>query len=189
MTKQDVREIYKQKRLAISSKEKLKLDDLLLLQFQSFDFSTVQTVLSYWPMANMAEPNTHLFTGYLRHFVPNLQIAYPICNLKTLDMKAVLINEDTVYKTNQYGITEPQSTQTVAVENIDLVLVPNLIVDKKGFRVGYGKGFYDRFLANCNTDVTLMGFNYFDPIDRITDTNKFDIPLNFCITPTNVYEF
>jgi hypothetical protein len=54
----------------LHSKERLRLDDLLLLQFQQFDYSAIQTLLTYWPMANKAEPNTHLFSGYLRHMLP-----------------------------------------------------------------------------------------------------------------------
>jgi 5-formyltetrahydrofolate cyclo-ligase len=189
MTKAELRTIYKQKRLDISSKEKLKLDDLLLLQLQTFSFDGIKTLLTYWPMAKMAEPNTHLYSSYLRHMVEGLQISYPVSDFATNIMQAKLIYEDTVYTTNSYGITEPKSGDIISAIDIDLVFVPLLVCDKKGYRVGYGKGFYDRFLNQCKEDVALMGFSYFEPIDTITDTNEFDIPLNFCITPNEVYEF
>ena len=189
MTKTELRKIYKQQRLNISSKEKLRLDDLLLLQLQTINFDGIKSLLTYWPLANMAEPNTHLFSGYLRHVVEGLEIAYPISNFATNTMHVKLINEDTVYITNTYGITEPKEGTTINPIDIDLVFVPLLVCDKKGYRVGYGKGFYDRFLNQCKADVVLIGFSYFEPIDLITDTNEFDIPLNFCITPINVYEF
>jgi 5-formyltetrahydrofolate cyclo-ligase len=189
MTKNELRNIYKQKRLGISSKEKLKLDDLLLLQLQTFNFDGIETLLTFWPLANMAEPNTHLYSGYLRHVVENLKIAYPVSNFITNTMSAKLIDEETVYTTNSYGITEPKAGQIINPIDIDLIFVPLLACDKQGFRVGYGKGFYDRFLNQCKDDVVLMGFSYFEPVDLITDTNEFDIPLNFCITPNDVYEF
>ena len=189
MTKKELRQIYKQKRLDISSKEKLKLDDLLLLQLQTFNFEGVKTVLTYWPMANMAEPNTHLFSGYLRHFVPSLQLAYPISNFLDNTMKAILIDEDTVYTTNNFGVTEPKEGNLIEPIELDLVFVPNLICDKNGFRVGYGKGFYDKYLSQCNENITLIGFNYFAPVEIIMDTDEYDIPLNYCITPDNVFEF
>ncbi|MFP5042419.1 5-formyltetrahydrofolate cyclo-ligase [Parasediminibacterium sp. JCM 36343] len=189
MTKKELRTIYKQKRLEIEAREKLKLDDLLLLQLQTFNFEGVQTLLTYWPMANMVEPNTHLFSGYLRHFVPDLQIAYPVCDFGCNNMTAILIDEDTVYTTNKFGVTEPKEGNAIHAIDLDLVFVPNLICDKQGYRVGYGKGFYDRFLAACSENVTLMGFNYFAPVEIITDTNDFDIPLNYCITPEEVFEF
>ena len=189
MTKNELRTIYKQKRLDISSKEKLKLDDLLLLQSQTFNFDGIETLLTYWPMANMAEPNTHLYSSYLRHVVQNLQIAYPISDFTTNTIQARLINENTVYTTNTFGITEPIEGSIINPIDIGLIFVPLLVCDKQGYRVGYGKGFYDRFLNQCKADVVLMGFSYFEPVDLISDTNEFDIPLNFCITPNEVYEY
>lgn len=188
MRKQELRNIYIQKRLNISSKEKLKLDDLLLIQFQQLSFQNISLLFTYWPMAHTAEPDTLLFTRYLKHMTPGLQIAYPVTSFIDVNMQAVLINENTVYHTNSYGITEPGEGKIIAPELIDLVFIPMLISDKSGFRVGYGKGFYDRYLQQCRHDVLKISFNYFEPIDEIDDTHQFDVPLNFCITPYRVYE-
>ena len=73
--------------------------------------------------------------------------------------------------------------------NIDLVFVPLLAFDEKGYRIGYGKGFYDKYLADCRNDCIKAGFCYFDPLASIDDSNEFDVPLNLCITPQNVYVF
>ncbi len=189
MNKAVLRELYKEKRRAISSKDKLKYDDLLLIQFQKIRLDGIQTLLTYWPMANMIEPNTHLFSGYLRHIIPGLEIAYPVCDMTDNSMEAIQINEDTVYKTNTYGVTEPKEGTVIQPQQIDLVFVPMLICDDKGYRVGYGKGYYDRYLARCSETVVTIGFSYFSPIDNIDDAAAFDIPLNFCITPENIYEF
>ncbi len=190
MTKKELRITYKEKRRAISSKDKLKLDDLMLLQFQQLYFDeSVQTLLTYWPMANMNEPNMQLYTSYLRHTVPGLQIAYPIADFSTGCMDALLINEDTVYHTNSYGITEPKEGIVVPANEIDIVFVPLLVCDKEGFRVGYGKGFYDKYLSTCHEEAITIGFNYFEPIDKIEDAHDFDVPLNYCITPERIYEF
>jgi 5-formyltetrahydrofolate cyclo-ligase len=67
--------------------------------------------------------------------------------------------------------------------------VPLLAFDEKGFRVGYGKGFYDRFLKQCKDGGIKIGLSYFNPIDTIEDAGEFDVPLNFCITPQKVYVF
>ncbi|HEX8461529.1 MAG TPA: 5-formyltetrahydrofolate cyclo-ligase, partial [Segetibacter sp.] len=72
---------------------------------------------------------------------------------------------------------------------IDLVFVPLLAYDKRGYRVGYGKGFYDRYLSLCKPEVLKVGFSYFGPEESIDDTHQFDVPLNYCITPDNIYEF
>src|SRR3954470_22784442 len=109
MTKKELRNLYKQKRQNISSKEKLKLDDLLLIRFQRLYFEDIHVLFTYWPKATAREPNTHLFSGYLRHAIPSLQIAYPVTDSSTYTMHAVSINEETVYHINAYGITEPAS--------------------------------------------------------------------------------
>ena len=86
MNKRQLRKIYKAKRALIDSRKRLKLDDLMLLHFQEFNYGDIHTVLTYWPMAKTAEPNTHLFSSYLRHIVPGLRIAYPVSDMATRQM-------------------------------------------------------------------------------------------------------
>ncbi|NNV54442.1 5-formyltetrahydrofolate cyclo-ligase [Limnovirga soli] len=189
MIKKDVRKLYKEKRNSLSDKEKLKLDDLLLIQFQQFYFDETRHLLTYWPMAHMQEPNTHLFSGYMRHMVPGLEICYPLTDFGRGTMEAIAVNEDTVYTTSSLHITEPKEGIPVAPYLIDVVFVPLLAVDIQGYRVGYGKGFYDKYLANCRSDIIKIGFSYFDPIEIIEDKDAFDVPLNYCVTPQQLYEF
>ena len=188
MNKAEIRSLFKAKRKLLSSKTCLQYDDLLLIQFQQIDFSSVQSVMTYWPSSKQIEPNTHLFSGYLRHMIPALEISYPKMNSNN-EIDAILIDENTIYETNEWGITEPKEGLLIEPTSIDMILVPLLIFDQKGYRVGYGKGFYDRFLANTNKDAILVGFSYFDPIQIISDTNEFDIPLTLGITPAHIYEF
>ncbi|MBA4197441.1 MAG: 5-formyltetrahydrofolate cyclo-ligase [Chitinophaga sp.] len=189
MLKKELRNIYRAKRNAIDSKEKLKLDDLMLLQFQQLNYDGIETLLSYWPMHNTNEPNTFLFSRYLHHVIYNLQTAYPVTDFSDCSIKALVINEDTVYTTNQFGLMEPKDGVEINAEAIDLIFVPLLCFDEAGYRVGYGKGFYDRFLSQCGQHVIKIGFSYFDAVDKIDDANQFDVPLNYCITPQKIYEF
>ena len=190
MTKPQLRNIYNQKRLAIDSKEKLKLDDLMLMQFQNFVFDdAVEVLLTYWPHMKFAEPNVHLFNAYARHMIPNLLICYPVVDVSTHEMKSVEINEDTVYKPNAFGIHEPVAGDAVDPLSIDIVFVPMVVCDIKGNRVGFGKGYYDKYLATCRHDVCKIAFSYFEPVDAVEDANSFDVPLSYCVTPECIYEF
>jgi 5-formyltetrahydrofolate cyclo-ligase len=189
MTKDELRQQYRTKRMALDTRDRLHYDDLMLLQFQQFDYADVRTLLTYWPMPDMAEPNTHLYSGYLRHMVPGLVIAYPKTDKRLHTIQALAIDEDTVYHTNEWGITEPKQGEPIPAEQVDLVFVPMLACDRQGHRIGYGKGFYDRYLAECRSDVVKIGFSYFEPVERIIDTHQFDVPLTYCITPHETYEF
>lgn len=189
MTKKELRKIYLPKRRQLNGKEKLLWDDLLLLQMQQMDTSQMQTLFTYFPMAANKEPNTLACTNYLRYMIPGLVIAYPVCNFENNTMQAIIIDENTVYKAGEYGIMQPTNGKALEHEQTDLVFVPMIVCDKRGFRVGYGKGFYDRYLSKCRSDVQLWGFSFFEPVENITDTNHYDIPLTHCITPYNIYEF
>lgn len=189
MTKKELREQYRQKRLAITEKEKLKLDDLLLIRFQQWSFDDVQMLLTYAPMQHTAEPDVHLCERFLKHQVPGLQVAYPVVDFATSTMQAMLVNDATKFIKNIYKIEEPAGGNIVQPETIDMIFIPMLVCDKTGYRAGYGKGFYDRYLNQCHEDVLKVGFSYFEPVETISDLQPFDIPLNFCITPQHIYEF
>ncbi len=189
MTKQEIREFYKAKRKGLSHKVRLKLDDLMLISFQQFNYGQIKTLLTYWPLTERGEPNTQLFSSYLRHSIPGLVICYPVTDHTHKQMDAVAIHEETEYVTNANGLTEPKEGQIIPPSQIDMVLVPLLAFDVSGYRVGYGKGYYDRYLKDCRMDIVKVGLSYFDPLDEITDTGQFDVPLSLCITPQKSYEF
>ena len=104
-------------------------------------------------------------------------------------MIAIATDIDTPFEKKNLNIYEPQQGNIVPVDEIDMVLVPLLAFDMNGKRVGYGRGFYDKFLSACRTDCVKAGFSYFEPVERLDDCNEFDIPLDLCITPHNSYVF
>lgn len=189
MTKQLIRKNYLSLRKAINGKQQAILDDLLLIQMQQLDTSFISSLLTYFPMAANKEPNTIACTNYLRWMLPELTIAYPVCNVEDNTMQAVIIDEDTKYKAGHFGIMQPEEGELLDPLAIDLVFVPLIVCDNKGYRVGYGKGFYDRYLSLCKKNISMWGFSYFEPIDAIDDIHQYDIPLTHCITPYNIYEF
>lgn len=169
--------------------EKLRLDDLLLIQFQRLSFSNTHQVLSYWPLLEQNEPNTLLFTNYLRHVIPGFQLAYPISDFSHQTMQAVATDQHTIYRPNSYQIMEPANGTHLPAQALDMILLPLIICDRLGNRVGYGGGFYDRYLADCRPEVLKIGFSYFDPVPQIKGVHQFDLPLDYCITPHLIYEF
>jgi 5-formyltetrahydrofolate cyclo-ligase len=190
MTKQTLRKYWLEKRLALSATERSKIDDLLLIKFQQWGLpSFVETVLSYWPMAQKAEPNTFLLTGFLAFRLPSLRLAYPVSDLQTNRLVAFEVSEDSLYKNNALGITEPAGGEELSHDALDLIIVPLLTFDRLGHRLGYGKGFYDRYLSKCRPDTIKLGISYFDAIEELPEKTEYDLPLTACITPEKIYEF
>jgi len=70
-----------------------------------------------------------------------------------------------------------------------MILIPLLCFDKQGFRVGYGKGFYDRFLPNCRNDIIKVGLSLFESVDKIDDVNEYDVRMDFCVMSDRVFLF
>jgi len=100
-----------------------------------------------------------------------------------------LLTDNTILRKNKWNIPEPVDGLEVTPLKIDVVFIPLLAFDKLGYRVGYGKGFYDKFLKECREDVIKIGLSLFKPVEQISDTQKHDILMDYCVTPEKVYVF
>jgi 5-formyltetrahydrofolate cyclo-ligase len=190
MTKKDLRKHYISKRLSMTDSQRSRLDDLILIRFQQWLIpDQVESVLSFWPLMEKGEPNTFLITDFMAFRNPGLTLAYPVSNFEQLSIDAGMVDDDTDYKMNQYGIAEPVNNRLIEPQSLDMVIVPLLAFDQQGYRLGYGKGFYDRFLSKCRPDLIKLGLSYFGPEAVIPGIDQFDVPLNLCITPDQIYEF
>src|SRR6476469_217100 len=189
MLKKVLRKKYRAERMALTAARQAKLDDLLLIQFQQLSLPPLYRILSFVPIEAKKEINSFLFTDYLKFRHPELQVCYPKTNVFQITMQAIATDDDTEFDANEYDIPEPVSGPIIEPKQLDAVLVPLLIFDKQGNRVGYGKGFYDRFLQSCRADCIKIGLCYFEPVPRIEDASGIDVPLNYCITPQTCYAF
>lgn len=140
----------------------------------------------FLPISHKKEVNTE----YLLHILhgKDKSIVISKANFDTGEMDHNLLQENTVLKTSKYGIPEPISGIGISPKNIDIVFVPLLAFDEKGNRIGYGKGFYDRFLAKCKPKALFIGLSFFEPEPEIYFEST-DVPLHFCITPKKNYAF
>ena len=121
-----------------------------------------------------------LFKKHKRVFVPKIQGS----NLMNIE-----IDNNTNYSLNYLGIKEPLSSNQKDTNLLEVIFVPLLVFDKLGHRVGYGGGYYDKFLGNIKDDILKIGLSLFEPIDKIQDIEKHDISLDYTITPKRVYDF
>ena len=100
-----------------------------------------------------------------------------------------LLTDQTILKLNNRGVPEPLSGIAITPQQIEVVFVPLLVFDQLGHRVGYGKGYYDRFLGECRKSTIKVGLSFFDPISKIEGIDSNDITLDFAITPKKSYSF
>ena len=105
------------------------------------------------------------------------------------DLVHVLINKKTRFVENRFKILEPDSRQEILPAEIDVVFIPLLCFDKHGNRVGYGGGYYDRFLKKTRRSCLKIGLSFFEPVDFIKGISKTDITLDMCVTPEKIYNF
>lgn len=141
----------------------------------------------FLPITEHKEVNTefilHLLAG------KDKEIVVSKSDFETRKMTHFLLTDNTKIKKNEYNIPEPINGLEVPANKIEVVFVPLLAFDKKGHRVGYGKGFYDLFLTECNADVIKIGLSFFDAEDLIEDVYDNDVRLDYCVTPKEVYKF
>ena len=107
----------------------------------------------------------------------------------TREMTHFLLTDNTKIKKNEYNIPEPVDGIEVPANKIEVVFVPLLAFDLKGHRVGYGKGFYDKFLSQCTAETIKIGLSFFEAEEIISDVFENDIALNYCVTPQKSYTF
>jgi 5-formyltetrahydrofolate cyclo-ligase len=104
-------------------------------------------------------------------------------NNQTSELEHYYYEEPGQLENNIWGIPEPVKGVPTPAEKIDAVLVPLLAFDRQGHRIGYGRGFYDRFLVECRPDCQKIGLSFFEMEDQIDGINEKDIPLDLVITP------
>lgn len=191
MTKNEIRTIYLEKRGSLSIVAKRKLDDLMLIRFQQLRIDIPSLIMTYSPIQKFNEFDPQTITDYCYFKNPGQQLFYPVMveHSGVPELISIIVDDETIFQPNKYGIEEPVDGINMFPTEIDLVIVPLLAFDKKGNRVGHGKGYYDRFLRQCRKDCIKIGFSYFGPVEVIDDLNKYDIRLDYCITPDCVYEF
>lgn len=187
MKKEEIRILYKQKRLALSPKEReVRSEEICFKLFSSFDFSD-KIVSLYLPIEQLNEINTYkiLEKG---HSI-GARIALPKVDAQTHLLHHFHYENGTQLEISKWGIPEPKSGKKIALKDIDYVIVPLLAFNDQGQRVGYGKGFYDHFLKKCSASCQFIGLSFFEEAIAIDDTFEGDIALHFMVTPSQLIKF
>lgn len=190
MIKAELRKIYLHERKNISEADLHQRSFQIYQQFFSqIDLSFIKVVHSFIPIVRNGEPDTWLIIDRMRREFPHIRLSIPRINSATNSLENFFFEGLHQLEENKMGIKQPKQGIPTDAQKIDLVLVPLLIFDEQGNRVGYGKGYYDQFLATCRPDCQKIGISVFPPIKSIDDLNNQDFKLTACITPEKMYSF
>ncbi|SUJ04235.1 5-formyltetrahydrofolate cyclo-ligase family protein [Sporosarcina pasteurii] len=115
-------------------------------------------------------------------------VAVPKCIRKTRAMDFRLITSFKQLETVYIDLLEPivNETNSVRKEEIDLQIVPGVVFSNEGFRIGFGGGYYDRYLADYKGDTISLAFNC--QTNQVVPTENHDIPVNTIITERNMID-
>ena len=180
-----LRSHYKKKRLSLTKQE---VDHLSQRVFKQLDKLNIWKFKHYHIFISISKYN-ELDTSSIIYKLKSEQKIIIVPKISNNELVHVAINDETEFSLNKYGIEEPSDGNHFIIENLDLIFIPLLAFDLEGHRVGYGKGYYDKFLKLTNNSSLKIGLSFFDPINKIQDIDDNDVKLDYCITPTQVHKF
>jgi 5-formyltetrahydrofolate cyclo-ligase len=187
MTKQELRKKYKELRQAMPleaiQNESLAIANRLL----SLDIWQNTYFHIFLTMENQKEVHTDVVLNILTG--KDKEVIVSRSDFESCSMVHYLLTDNTKLMLSNYGIPEPVDGIEVPSARMQVVFVPLLAFDEKGHRVGYGKGFYDRFLSECKADVIKIGLSFFEAEPDDIPHNPTDVALDYCVTSKKVYNF
>ena len=157
--------------------------------FSHFDLSRVKCLHVFITIKDRKELDTSLIIDRIWRSYPHIRTVVPRINRKEKKMECAVYDPMSRLIPNFWGIFEPLNTRVMPEDAVDAVIVPLIAFDEKGNRVGYGGGYYDKFLSHCRKDCLKIGVSLFDPVDEIGGMEDFDVRLDHCVTPEKVWSF
>lgn len=188
ITKAELRKTYKQKRLQLSQNDHHALSAKVIARALHYlaDKPQIQHIHVFLPIKKLNEINTIPLINSLAQ--QNKDIYTSISDHLKKEMRTVKITSDLNFVEDEFGIPIPAKRDVGDDNLIQLIFMPLLAYDLKGHRLGYGKGFYDKFLSGLPKEVVKAGLSFFSP-ERQIPVELHDIPLDVCINPDEILEF
>ncbi len=179
--KDEIRAAYSQKRASMDKQEKARRDGAIAKAAMSLvSFRYAEYVLLYAATENEIDISAVAEEALVR----GKKIAFPRCDKETHTMRYHIVSSLDELSPEAYGILEPPADAPVYNPETDLgsaiCFVPGLVYDKEGSRLGYGKGFYDRYLSAFGGST--VGVVYSDYILPVVPRGRFDVSVTLLLT-------
>jgi len=189
-TKQEIRTLCRQQRKELNAIQRDVMSKCIANHYMQCVAQEKPIVVHlFLPIEPLLEINTLLILKRLNTAYPKVKTVTSIIAEDQQTLLTVELRHDMPFIQNSWGIAEPEQRLFCDAKEIDEVLTPLLAVDQHGFRVGYGKGFYDRFFMQCEPSIKKTGLNYFKPVSERLPNDDWDVPLTRLISPDGVLYF
>ena len=186
MNKKELRKIFLLKRKLLTEEDffqmNISIKNLLLKHFVTSAGSKIHIYLS-------DNFNKEVDTWNIIRELQSRKNLIAVPKVFNSDLQNCLLFKNTVLVSNKWNIQEPEICRIMNTKDLEMIILPLLAFDLRGFRVGYGSGYYDKFLKKCKEDTVKIGLSFFDPVNNINDIHSSDIKMNYCITPDRIYTF
>jgi 5-formyltetrahydrofolate cyclo-ligase len=181
--KETIRERLLEIRSSIPEQEFLQKSAEICDRLQGLsEYRNAEIIHCYVSINERREVNTHpLLSGML---AAGKKVIVPITQISNGTLRHVELKSINDLKANEWGMLEPADGEEVAVETLDLVIVPMAGGDRQKNRIGYGKGFYDRFLAQV--ECPSVGLLFEEGLIEDIPTEPFDVPLDILVTEDRI---
>ena len=183
--KQELRRDLLQKRESIAYEAKEKMDNRILSLFTSLiSYRYSDTLLLYYPTKGEVDTRPLIQTA----LKAGKRVALPVCHETGSVMDYYFIHSDNDLEAGKYGIPAPKKSCEKFVKDDEhkgmIIVVPALAFDKEGYRLGYGKGYYDRYVNELS--ATSIGLVYSDFIMDKLPRGRFDISVDLLVSEKGV---
>ena len=185
--KNEIREQYKAQRAAMSAEERTVRDNRICELFlSSITYRYARVLLMYAPLGGEID----VMPIAERALADGKTVAFPRCAKQDCTMEYHIVNSIDALTSGSYGIREPSEDAPIlyaadcTAEDHPVCLIPGLVFDRDGYRVGYGKGYYDRYLNTFHG--VRVGIVYSDCVLGEIPRGRFDLAVDVLVTEKGV---
>ena len=181
--KNTIRTLKKQKRNKMTPNEvAFKSKTACRIFLNSQIYRTSKVLMMYMPLGN----EVHTQEIIDKAFEDGKVVVVPVTDVDNTDIIPCSISRNTAFVSGAYSINEPDDKCRIDENEIDVVLVPGIAFDRNGSRIGFGKGYYDKFLNKTN--AVKVGYCYDFQLMENIPTDEHDVVMDYVVTNMEIHE-
>lgn len=187
MDKKSLRKEILQKRAKISKEDNIIMSNMVSSSIYKMpEYQNAKTIMCFISFANEIDTKELIETAIKQ----GKSVVIPITIPETKELKPSQILDFSELEKGFYNILTPKEEfiRYIDPSTIDLILVPGVVFAKDGYRIGYGGGYYDRFLSKVDSSVPKFAIGFDLQVVDNVPKESFDIPVDLIITEKRIID-